>query len=206
MKDEPRSGSGGILTPSHSNGTPFAGSVPQISTKSQEETKNSFFLKDSTGKTLTEQQIDDKTWKILDLGLNKVKEFAEKEGIRRETSKLGLTEYEARTLIERYRRENLESGRGSSSHSESGRSRGQIPGVYENERGTEKSEIEESPTRFRQDVSQNDLFVAPRGLSNVSIASFLKTVNKKEAANLLAERVQFPDKPRAKSTSKGILT
>ncbi|MBO4954490.1 MAG: hypothetical protein J6D04_05040 [Clostridia bacterium] len=105
-----------------------------------------------------------------------VKGFAKKEGISYETSKLGLTEHEAQTLIERYRRENPDSGRGSSSPSGSGRSRREVSGVYENERGTEKSGGENLRTEMINMVK----VLHQKGMDKATITTVIGMLQKKE--------------------------
>ena len=68
----------------------------------------------------------DETWsELVTLGLDEVKNFAKKEGINREISKLGLTERETQQLIKQFKNERIDSGRGARVVRET-QSRGQV--------------------------------------------------------------------------------
>ena len=60
----------------------------------------------TTGQDMSEKMITtDETWeKIKQFGIEKIRNFAESEGIRREISRNGLTERETRELIRQYRK------------------------------------------------------------------------------------------------------
>ena len=60
----------------------------------------------TTGQDMSEKMITtDETWeKLKQFGIEKIRNFAESEGIRREISRNGLTERETRELIRQYRK------------------------------------------------------------------------------------------------------
>jgi len=77
----------------------------------------------------------DGTWNaLLDIGLDKVKDFAEKEGVKREISKHGLTEREAQELIKQFRQKNVDSRRGVENVERSGRSGEEIQRTSDTEK------------------------------------------------------------------------
>jgi len=96
----------------------------------------------TTGQDQSEKMITtDGTWnKLLNLGIGKVRNFAEKEGIKREISKHGLTEREAQELIKRFRRKNVDSGRGFKNVERSGRGGGEIHSILETEKKDGRAE------------------------------------------------------------------
>ena len=90
----------------------------------------------TTGQDQSEKMITtDGTWnKLLNLGLDEVKDFAEKEGIKREISKHGLAERETQELIKQFRRKNADSRRGDEDVARSERSRGEIQRIHDTEK------------------------------------------------------------------------
>ena len=60
----------------------------------------------TTGQDMSEKMITtDETWeKLKQFGIEKIRNFAESEGIRSEISRNGLTESETRELIRQYRK------------------------------------------------------------------------------------------------------
>ena len=91
----------------------------------------------TTGQDQSEKMITtNETWnKLLDLGIDEVKAFAEREGIKREISKLGLTERETQELIKRFERENNNPGRGFENGTRSKGGSREIRAVHETEDG-----------------------------------------------------------------------
>ena len=95
----------------------------------------------TTGQDQSEKMITtNETWgELLRLGLNKVKEFAEKEGIKREISRLGLSERETQELIKRFRREKAISGRDFENGKRSGNGGRELQEIQKTDGITEKS-------------------------------------------------------------------
>lgn len=100
----------------------------------------------TTGQDQSEKMITtDGTWnKLLNLGLDKVKDFAEKEGIKREISKRGLTERETQELIKQFRRKNADSRRGHEDVARGGGSREEIQRIHDDEKKDGSKENGES--------------------------------------------------------------
>ena len=90
----------------------------------------------TTGQDQSEMLITtNETWnKLLDLGLDEVKAFAERKGIKREISQRGLTERETQELIKRFKRTVDNPGRGYKDVEGSGRVRETIQRVYDAEK------------------------------------------------------------------------
>ena len=89
----------------------------------------------TTGQDMSEKMITtDETWeKLKQFGIEKIRNFAESEGIRREISRNGLTERETRELIRQYRKK-VDKRRADSFVSKNGETRTKIQRVYENGR------------------------------------------------------------------------
>ena len=113
----------------------------------------------TTGQDQSEKMITtDETWnELLDLGLDKVKDFAEKEGIKREISKHGLTEREAQELIKQFRSTNGNARRGREDVERSGRSREEIQGVSDTEKKDGSTEDGEGINYSLKDSEGNTL-------------------------------------------------
>ena len=93
----------------------------------------------TTGQDMSEKMITtDETWeKIKQFGIEKIRNFAESEGIRREISRNGLTERETRELIRQYRKK-ADKRRVDSFLSKKGGTKAEIQRVYENGRRNSK--------------------------------------------------------------------
>lgn len=93
----------------------------------------------TTGQDMSEKMITtDETWeKIKQFGIEKIRNFAESEGIRREISRNGLTERETRELIRQYRKKADKRGIDSFMSKNEG-TQAEIQRVYENGRRNSK--------------------------------------------------------------------
>ena len=89
----------------------------------------------TTGQDMSEKMINtDETWeKLKQFGIEKIRNFAESEGIRREISRNGLTERETRELIRQYKKK-IDKRRTDSFMPKSGETQAEIRRVYENGR------------------------------------------------------------------------
>ena len=99
----------------------------------------------TTGQDQSEKMITtDGTWnKLLSLGLDEVKDFAEEEGIKREISREGLTERETQELIKQFGGKNTDSRRGFENVERSGRGGREIHAILDTKKkdgSAEKSE------------------------------------------------------------------
>ena len=93
----------------------------------------------TTGQDMSEKMINtDETWeKLKQFGIEKIRNFAESEGIRREISRNGLTERETRELIRQYKKK-IDKRRTDSFMPKSGETHAEIRRVYENGRRNSK--------------------------------------------------------------------
>ena len=93
----------------------------------------------TTGQDMSEKMITtDETWeKLKQFGIEKIRNFAESEGIRREISRNGLTERETRELIRQYRKK-ADKRRVDSFLSKKRGTKAEIQRVYENGRRNSK--------------------------------------------------------------------
>ena len=101
----------------------------------------------TTGQDMSEKMINtDETWeKLKQFGIEKIRNFAESEGIRREISRNGLTERETRELIRQYKKK-IDKRRTDSFMPKSGETHAEIRRVYEN--GRRNSEKEGTRGKF----------------------------------------------------------
>jgi len=113
----------------------------------------------TTGQDQSEKMVTtDKTWKeVTNIGLDKVKDFAEKEGIKREISKLGLSERETQELIKRYRNTDSNFGRSVQDGSGIERRGDAFSPAYERN-GTEESKKSISGAHIEEILSGEKLF------------------------------------------------
>ena len=114
----------------------------------------------TTGQDQSEKMITTKeTWEeLLGLGFNKVKEFAEKEGIKREISRPGLSERESQELIKQFRRENAISKRGFENDTRSGNGGRELQEIQKTDGSTEKSnEIRDSLKGTEKNIPLRDI-------------------------------------------------
>ena len=93
----------------------------------------------TTGQDMSEKMITtDETWeKLKQFGIEKIRNFAESEGIRREISRNGLTERETRELIRQYRKK-ADKRRIDGFMSKNEGTQAEIQRVYENGRRNSK--------------------------------------------------------------------
>lgn len=75
----------------------------------------------------------------MSIGLETIRDFAEKEGVKCEISKLGITEREAQELIKQLRGKETDTRRGGKSSARSEGSKGKIREIYGKNGSTEKS-------------------------------------------------------------------
>ena len=101
----------------------------------------------TTGQDMSEKMITtDETWeKLKQFGIEKIRNFAESEGIRREISRNGLTERETRELIRQYRKK-ADKRRVDSFLSKKRGTKAEIQRVYEN--GRRDSEKDRTQGKF----------------------------------------------------------
>lgn len=92
----------------------------------------------TTGQDQSEKMVTtDKTWnKIVSLGIDAVRDFAEKEGVKREISKRGLTERESQVLVRQFEREKGNTRRGNEDVTRSSRSGRKVYSVSDTEKKT----------------------------------------------------------------------
>ena len=125
----------------------------------------------TTGQDMSEKMITtDETWeKLKQLGIEKIRNFAESEGIRREISRNGLTERETRELIRQYRKK-VDKRRTDSFKPKSEGTRTEIRRVYEN--GRRNSENGRTRGKFSLKSSNNsNLDTVENNTDNVQIKS-----------------------------------
>lgn len=111
----------------------------------------------TTGQDMSEKMITtDETWeKIKQFGIEKIRNFAESEGIRREISRNGLTERETRELIRQYRKKADKRGIDSFMSKNEG-TQAEIQRVYENGRRNSKiGDWENNPSKASKVVNED---------------------------------------------------
>ena len=125
----------------------------------------------TTGQDMSEKMITtDETWeKLKQLGIEKIRNFAESEGIRREISRNGLTERETRELIRQYRKK-VDKRRTDSFKPKSEGTRTEIRRVYEN--GRRNSENGRTRGKFSlKSSNSSNLDTVENNTDNVQIKS-----------------------------------
>ena len=125
----------------------------------------------TTGQDMSEKMINtDETWeKLKQFGIEKIRNFAESEGIRREISRNGLTERETRELIRQYKKK-IDKRRTDSFMPKSGETHAEIRRVYEN--GRRNSEKEGTRGKFSlKSLNSSNLDTVENNTDNVQIKS-----------------------------------
>ena len=125
----------------------------------------------TTGQDMSEKMINtDETWeKLKQFGIEKIRNFAESEGIRREISRNGLTERETRELIRQYKKK-IDKRRTDSFMPKSGETQAEIRRVYEN--GRRNSEKEGTRGKFSlKSLNSSNLDTVENNTDNVQIKS-----------------------------------
>ena len=125
----------------------------------------------TTGQDMSEKMINtDETWeKLKQFGIEKIRNFAESEGIRREISRNGLTERETRELIRQYKKK-IDKRRTDSFMPKNGETRAEIRRVYEN--GRRNSEKEGTRGKFSlKSLNSSNLDTVENNTDNVQIKS-----------------------------------
>lgn len=125
----------------------------------------------TTGQDMSEKMITaDETWKKLkQFGIEKIRNFAESEGIRREISRNGLTERETRELIRQYKKK-IDKRRTDSFKPKSEGTRTEIRRVYEN--GRRDSEKDRTRGKFSlKSSNSSSLDTVENNTDNVQIKS-----------------------------------
>ena len=125
----------------------------------------------TTGQDMSEKMITtDETWeKLKQFGIEKIRNFAESEGIRREISRNGLTERETRELIRQYRKKVDKRGIDSFMSKNEG-TQAEIQRVYEN--GRRDSEKDRTRGKFSLKNLNNGSFdKVENNTTNVQIKS-----------------------------------
>lgn len=120
---------------------------------------------------MSEKMINtDETWeKLKQFGIEKIRNFAESEGIRREISRNGLTERETRELIRQYRKK-ADKRRVDSFLSKKGGTKAEIQRVYEN--GRRDSEKDRTQGKFSlKSLDSSSLDTVENNTDNVQIKS-----------------------------------
>lgn len=125
----------------------------------------------TTGQDMSEKMINtDETWeKLKQFGIEKIRNFAESEGIRREISRNGLTERETRELIRQYRKK-ADKRRVDSFLSKKRGTKAEIQRVYEN--GRRDSEKDRTQGKFSlKSLDSSSLDTVENNTDNVQIKS-----------------------------------
>ena len=125
----------------------------------------------TTGQDMSEKMITtDETWeKLKQFGIEKIRNFAESEGIRREISRNGLTERETRELIRQYRKK-ADKRRVDSFLSKKRGTKAEIQRVYEN--GRRDSEKHRTQGKFSlKSLDSSSLDTVENNTDNVQIKS-----------------------------------
>ena len=125
----------------------------------------------TTGQDMSEKMIaTDETWeKLKQFGIEKIRNFAESEGIRREISRNGLTERETRELIRQYRKK-ADKRRVDSFLSKKRGTKAEIQRVYEN--GRRDSEKDRTQGKFSlKSLDSSSLDTVENNTDNVQIKS-----------------------------------
>lgn len=125
----------------------------------------------TTGQDMSEKMITtDETWeKLKQFGIEKIRNFAESEGIRREISRNRLTERETRELIRQYRKK-ADKRRVDSFLSKKRGTKAEIQRVYEN--GRRDSEKDRTQGKFSlKSLDSSSLDTVENNTDNVQIKS-----------------------------------
>ena len=125
----------------------------------------------TTGQDMSEKMITtDETWeKLKQFGIEKIRNFAESEGIRREISRNGLTERETRELIRQYRKK-ADKRRVDSFLSKKRGTKAEIQRVYEN--GRRDSEKDRTQGKFSlKSLDSSSLDTVENNTDNAQIKS-----------------------------------
>ena len=125
----------------------------------------------TTGQDMSEKMINtDETWeKLKQFGIEKIRNFAESEGIRREISRNGLTERETREPIRQYKKK-ADKRRTDSFMPKSGETHAEIQRVYEN--GRRDSEKDRTRGKFSlKSLYSSSLDTVENNTDNVQIKS-----------------------------------
>ena len=125
----------------------------------------------TTGQDMSEKMITtDETWeKLKQFGIEKIRNFAESEGIRSEISRNGLTERETRELIRQYRKK-ADKRRIDGFMSKNEGTQKEIQRVYEN--GRRDSEKDRTQGKFSlKSLNSSNLDTVENNTDNVQIKS-----------------------------------
>lgn len=114
----------------------------------------------------------DETWeKLKQFGIEKIRNFAESEGIRREISRNGLTERETRELIRQYKKK-VDKRRTDSFMPKSGETRTEIQRIYDDENGTKRTGRGKARGKFSlKSLNSSNLDTVENNTDNVQIKS-----------------------------------
>lgn len=127
----------------------------------------------TTGQDMSEKMITaDETWeKLKQFGIEKIRNFAESEGIRREISRNGLTERETRELIRQYKKK-VDKRRTDSFMPKSGETRTEIQRIYDDENGTKRTGRGKARGKFSlKSLNSSNLDTGENNTDNVQIKS-----------------------------------
>lgn len=127
----------------------------------------------TTGQDMSEKMITtDETWeKLKQFGIEKIRNFAESEGIRREISRNGLTERETRELIRQYKKK-VDKRRTNSFMPKSGETRTEIQRIYDDENGTKRTGRGKARGKFSlKSLDSSSLDTVENNTDNVQIKS-----------------------------------
>ena len=127
----------------------------------------------TTGQDMSEKMITaDETWeKLKQFGIEKIRNFAESEGIRREISRNGLTERETRELIRQYKKK-VDKRRTDSFMPKSGETRTEIQRIYDDENGTKRTGRGKARGKFSlKSSNSSSLDTVENNTDNVQIKS-----------------------------------
>ena len=127
----------------------------------------------TTGQDMSEKMIaTDETWeKLKQFGIEKIRNFAESEGIRREISRNGLTERETRELIRQYKKK-VDKRRTNSFMPKSGETRTEIQRIYDDENGTKRTGRGKARGKFSlKSSNSSSLDTVENNTDNVQIKS-----------------------------------
>lgn len=127
----------------------------------------------TTGQDMSEKMINtDETWeKLKQFGIEKIRNFAESEGIRREISRNGLTERETRELIRQYKKK-IDKRRTDSFMPKSGETQTEIQRIYDDENGTKRTGRGKARGKFSlKSLNSSNLDTGENNTTNVQIKS-----------------------------------
>lgn len=122
---------------------------------------------------MSEKMINtDETWeKLKQFGIEKIRNFAESEGIRREISRNGLTERETRELIRQYKKK-ADKRRTDSFMPKSGETQTEIQRIYDDENGTKRTGRGKTRGKFSlKSLNNGSLDTVENNTDNVQIKS-----------------------------------